>query len=40
MNHFDYYSIKLLECSQEQLIEIIKKKQKVIPVTLEEKKIK
>lgn len=25
MNHFDYYSIKLLECSQEQLIEIIKK---------------
>ena len=25
MNHFDYYSIKVLECSQEQLQEIIKK---------------
>ena len=25
MNHFDYYSIKVLECSQEQLLEIIKK---------------
>lgn len=24
MNHFDYYSIKVLECSQEQLIEIVK----------------